>query len=86
MSTPHALAVNVSTYGGLTVYCSGNVFAAITVLFTVFGLLSFMVIYLQWRIQRGGVQGVQTPALLFRCPFSKRTCFENMSLVVTVFS
>ena len=22
----------------------------------------------QWRIQ-GGVQGVQTPALLFRCPF-----------------
>ena len=53
MSTPHALAVDVSTYRGLTVYCSGNVFAAITVLFTVFGLLSFMVIYLQWRIQRG---------------------------------
>ena len=28
----------------------------------------------------GGVQGVQTPALLFRCPFLKRTYFENMSL------
>jgi len=28
----------------------------------------------------GGDQGVQTPALLFRCPFSKRTFFENMSL------
>ena len=24
--------------------------------------------------------GVQTPALLFRCPFWKRTYFENMSL------
>ena len=24
--------------------------------------------------------GVQTPALLFRCPFSKRTYFEKMSL------
>jgi len=33
----------------------------------------------QWRIQ-GSVQGVQTPALLFRCPFLKRTYFENMSL------
>jgi len=32
----------------------------------------------QWRIQ-GGVQGVQTPALLFRC-FFKRIYFENMSL------
>ena len=29
----------------------------------------------QWRIQ-----GVETPALLFRCPFLKRTYFENMSL------
>jgi len=28
----------------------------------------------------GGVQGVQTPALLFRSPFLKRTYFENMSL------
>jgi len=28
----------------------------------------------------GGVQGVQTPALLFRCPFLKRIYFENMSL------
>ena len=28
----------------------------------------------------GGVQGVQTPALLFRCPFLKRTYFANMSL------
>ena len=28
----------------------------------------------------GGVQCVQTPALLFRCPFSKRTYFENMLL------
>jgi len=28
-----------------------------------------------------GVQGCgQTPALLFRCPFLKRTYFENMSL------
>ena len=34
----------------------------------------------------GGVHGVQTPALLFRCPFLNRTYFENMSLVVTVFS
>jgi len=34
----------------------------------------------------GGVQGVQTLALLFRCPFLKRIYFENMSLVVTVFS
>jgi len=24
--------------------------------------------------------GVQTPAFLFRCPFLKRTYFENMSL------
>ena len=30
--------------------------------------------------------GVQTPALLFRCPFTKRTYFENMSLAVAVFS
>jgi len=28
----------------------------------------------------GGVQGVQTPALLFRWPVLKRTYFENMSL------
>jgi len=28
----------------------------------------------------GGVQGVQTPALLFKCPFLKKTYFENMSL------
>ena len=28
---------------------------------------------------RGGVQGVQTPVLLFRCPFLKRTYFENLS-------
>jgi len=32
-----------------------------------------------WRMQ-GGVQGVQTPALLFRCRFLKKTYFENMSL------
>jgi len=31
---------------------------------------------LQWRIQ-GGVQGVQTPALLFRCPFLKRTILKT---------
>jgi len=37
-------------------------------------------------VDPGGVQGVQTPALLFRCPFLKRTYFENMSLVVTAFS
>jgi len=36
-------------------------------------------------VDPGGVQGVQTPALLFRCPFLKRTYFENMSLVVTAF-
>jgi len=28
----------------------------------------------------GGVQGVHIPAILFRCPFLKRTHFENMSL------
>jgi len=28
----------------------------------------------------GGVQDVQTLAFLFRCPFLKRTYFENMSL------
>ena len=28
----------------------------------------------------GGVQGVQTPAILFWVPFLKRTYFENMSL------
>ena len=28
----------------------------------------------------GRAKGVQTPALLFRCPFLKRTYFENMSL------
>jgi len=33
-------------------------------------------------VDPGGVQGVQTPALLFSCPFLKRTYFEYMSLVV----
>jgi len=35
----------------------------------------FIKVIAQWRIQ-----GVQTPALLFRCPFLNRTYFGNMSL------
>jgi len=36
------------------------------------------ILHAQWRIQ--GVQGVQTPALLFRCHFLKIAYFENTLL------
>jgi len=41
-------------------------------------IFGFVLIYCVPVADPGGVQGVQTPALLFRCPFLKRTYFENM--------